>query len=275
MNSSVINNYSKLKLSSFYPPLIFLFLIVCFLYKENALHADSYIKIQKEAFFFINSKLAQYPKIQYNLTQTGNALIPFSLLSILIIYAPKIWESLLSASIISLVFCNVLKSFFGVPRPAAVFENNSFFIIGKTVCGNNSLPSGHSITIFTTLTVLLFGFMPLEMKSKILWSALFIITGLILIFTRVAVGAHYPIDVIVGGIIGYFSGLLGIFISRKYNIWQWINNKKYYPVFILGFLACASCLVTKIIDENLTIYYISLIALIISLYEITTVYIKR
>lgn len=275
MNTNIIDNYSKLKPSLFFLPLFFLIAIVLFLYNQNALSADKYIEIQKNCFFFLNSKLSQFPTILFNLTQVGDALISLSFLTIFIVYAPKIWESLLSASIVSAIFSGVLKDIFAIPRPAAAFDNNSFVIIGKTLSGHSSLPSGHSITVFTILTVLLFAFMPKKLNYKILWIIFSIIAGLILVVTRVGVGAHYPLDVIVGSIIGYISGLAGIFINQKYKIWTWINNKKYYPIFIFLFLICCILLINRIINEDLIIYYLSLISLIFSLYKITCVYVEK
>jgi membrane-associated phospholipid phosphatase len=210
-----------------------------------------------------------------NLTQLGDALIFLSFLGIFIVYAPKIWESLISGLLASLLFSSILKNIFAIPRPAAVFDNNSFVIVGKKLSGFNSCPSGHSITVFTVLTVLLFAFMSQKLKYKITGFALLVITGLTIAFTRVGVGAHYPIDVITGSIIGYISGLAGIFISRKYKIWDWVNNKKYYPIFILLLLACCFILINKIINENLIIFYLSFISLIISLYIIIDVYAKN
>jgi H+/Cl- antiporter ClcA len=104
---------------------------------------------------------------------------------------------------------------------------------------------------------------------------LIICTGLFLVFTRVGVGAHHPIDVLVGSIVGFISGLIGIFMSRKFYIWTWIANKKYYPLFILLFLICSIFLITKIVQENLFIYYFTLLVLIVSLYKIVYVYIKK
>ena len=275
INTNVIANYSKLKLSLFFLPLFFLIAIVIFLYTQHALNVDSYIEIQKDCFFFINSKLSQFPNTIYNLTQFGDALIFLSFLTIFIVYAPKIWEALLSASLVSALLSAVLKKIFSVPRAAAVFDKDSFVIVGKALYGGTSLPSGHSITVFTTLTVLLFAFMPKKLNYKILWVFLIISTGLVLVFTRVGVGAHYPLDVIVGSIVGYISGLLGIFISRKYKIWNWINNKKYYPIFILLFVICGISLINKISHENLIIFYLSLTSLVVSLYKISTVYVKK
>ncbi|MEO8238822.1 MAG: phosphatase PAP2 family protein [Flavobacterium sp.] len=275
MNTNISNNYSKLKLSLFYLPIFLIIAIVFFLYKHDALNVYSYIQIQKDCFFFLNSALSQYPSTQYNLSEIGNTLVCFSFLSIFIIYAPKIWESLLSTSFVALLFSCFLKKAFAVPRPSAAFGNNSFVIIGKKLCGHNSLPSGHSITVFMTLTILLYAFMPKKLKYKILWCSFIVITGLILVLTRVAIGAHYPLDVFVGSIIGYTLGLLGIFINQKYNLWTWISNKKYYPIVILAFLICCFLLIDKVINENLITFDLSLICLIISIYKITTVYVKK
>ncbi|WP_394775390.1 phosphatase PAP2 family protein [Flavobacterium sp.] len=275
MNTRVINNYSKLKPFLFFLPLFLLIVLVLFLYSKGALCTDGYIQIQKTSFFFINYHLGQYPNLEYNLTQLGDALIFLSFLSILILYAPKIWEALLSSLLVSILLSCPLKSVFAVPRPDAVFNNDNVIIVGKALCGHNSLPSGHSITVFTILTVLLFALMPRGLKFKILWIFLIVIIGLIVAFTRVGIGAHYPLDVIIGAIIGYISGLSGIFISRKYKIWNWINNKKYYPIFILLFVICGISLINRIIHENLIIFYFAFTSLAVSLYKIITVYVKK
>lgn len=275
MNAIVVKNYSRLKPSLFILPLFLLTIIVLLLYQQDALHVDKYILIQKKWFIFINSKLSQFPVTIFNLTQLGDGVVSLSFLSIFIIYAPKIWEGLISSSLVSCIICTSLKEIFAVPRPAAVFDHNSFVIIGTTLSGRNSLPSGHSITVFTVLTVLMFSFMPERLMYRILWCVFLIVAGLFFVFTRVGVGAHYPLDVITGGIVGYISALIGVFINEKYKIWTWINNKKYYPIIVLFFLFGCVLLVSRMLDENLIIYYLSLITLVISLYTIINVYVKK
>lgn len=274
INSNVIANYSKLKLSLFVLPFLLLIAIALFLFSQDALSVEGYIGVQKDLFYFINSNYAQLPQIIYNLTQIGDAMIFMSLLSIFILYAPKLWESLLSASLVSALLSSVLKKLFLIPRPAAVFDVDTFIIIGNKLVGHSSLPSGHSITFFTVLTVLMYAFMPKKISSKIIWQFFIIAIGLLLVFTRVGVGAHYPFDTINGAIIGYISGIIGIFISRKYKIWEWVNQVKYYPVFIILLSVCAVVTLNKINDENLFIYYITLLSLIISIIKISYVYIK-
>jgi len=275
MNTIVINNYSKLKPSLFFLPLLLLVAIVVFLYSQHSLDANKYVQVQKDWFFFVNHHLGQFPGILYNVTQLGDALIILSFLSIFIVYAPKMWEALISASLVSTVFSNSLKNIFGVARPAVVFDNTSFIIVGNTAVGHASLPSGHSITVFTTLTVLLFALMPGKWNHKMVWVFSVIIIGLMIAFTRVGVGAHYPLDVTIGSIVGYISGLIGIFISRKFRIWAWIGNKKYYPIIILLLLVCCILLISKIMDENLVIYYLALISLFVALYKIIYAVVKK
>ena len=275
LNSNVIEKFSKIKISLFYLPLLLLFTILLFLYSHNALSTYKYIEIQKNCFYFINSKLAQFPTIIYNLNHIGDTLIFLSFLSIFIVYAPKVWESLLSATIVAAIFSKLLKAFFSVPRPAAALDNDTFVIIGEKLVGFNSLPSGHSITVFTTISIVMFAFMPNKITNKILWSSIIVVFGLFIAFIRVGVGAHFPLDVVIGCIIGYISALIGILISVKYKIWSWINNKKYYPIFILLFIVFCILLIVKIVEENLIIYYLSIISLIVSLYKITHAYIKK
>lgn len=275
MNTNVMANFAKLKPSLFLIPLFFIIAIVFVLYRQGSFSIDNYVQVQKSAFLYINAELSQFPTIIYNLTQLGDALILLSLLTIFILYTPKLWEALLSASLVSALFSNVLKKIFSVPRPAAMLDNDSFTIIGKTLTGHNSLPSGHSITVFTILTVLLYAFMPKKWSNKLAWSIVVVAIGLLLVFTRVGVGAHYPLDVLSGSIIGYISGLAGIFISNKYKLWHWINDKKYYPIFILLFLICVGVLLSKINKEGLIIFYLSLLSLVVSLYKIITVYVKK
>ncbi len=274
-NASVIENSNKVKVSLFYIPLFLLTAIFFYLYFAGALSVERYVEIQKDIFIDINSTLGQFPSLMLNLTQLGDALIFLSFLTLLIIYAPKFWESLISASIVSAILSKFLKVLFSVPRPAAILDNETFIIIGKKLIGHSSLPSGHSITTFTIITVLMYAFMPKKISSKVAWIILLIGLGFIIISTRVGVGAHFPLDVIIGGIIGYISGLIGIFISKNDKLWAWIGNPKYYPFFIILFMVCCVVLGTKIYKENLLIYYLSMISLIVSLYKIIYVYIKK
>lgn len=275
MNTKVSNNFAKLKQTLFLVPLFLIIVIVIFLYNENALNIDGYIQIQKDCFYFMNHYLGQYPNFEYNITQLGDASVFLSFIILLILYAPKIWETLITASLISLLFSFVLKRLFCVPRPAQIFDDNTFIIVGKKAVGFSSLPSGHAITMITVLTILMFGFMPKSQINKVLYKIIYLIIALILISTRVGVGAHFPLDVIIGGFIGYICALIGIFINQKYRLWNFLCKTNYYPLFMVIIIICSISLLFKIKNDNLIVYYLALISLFVSLYKFTHVYIKK
>lgn len=275
LNNNVIFNLSNIRLRLLMLPILILLGIVFFLLKAESLSVVGYSGIQKDSFLYINAVLSKAPVLQQNLTQLGDILISFSLLSIFILYAPKLWETLLTSSILSLLVSALLKRIFAVPRPAAVFDNESFTIIGSVLKGHTSLPSGHSIATFVVVTTLLFAFKPTNKYARIVWYIAVLAIGLGIAFTRVGVGAHYPLDVIIGSILGYMLTILGISINNKWHLWSWIKKPKFYIVFIILFLLSGKIIIDKIVKDNLFIYYLSLISLIITLYLIVKTYVKK
>lgn len=124
MNTTVIQNFAKLRFSLLLLPLFLLIAIVVLLYSQDSLNVEGYVQIQKNCFFYLNHYLGQYPIFEQNLTQIGDASIVLSFLIIFIIYAPKMWEALISASLVSLVFSKVLK-------PYLMFQDLQRFMIMK------------------------------------------------------------------------------------------------------------------------------------------------
>lgn len=276
LENSVIHNFMNVKLWLLIPP--FLLLILFFLFfslSDGSNFVDEYVESQKNLFFFLNSKLSEYPNLQFNLTQLGDALIFFPLVIIFLFYAPKLWEVLLTSSIITLVVSAALKRIFAVPRPAAMFDVDSFVIIGRTLKGHTALPSGHSMTAFMVISVLLYAFMPKKTPYKIIWSLLIPALGLIIAFSRVGVGAHYPLDVIIGSTIGYIAAIIGIRVNNNFRWLDWIKNKKFLPIFMLILPIWSFLIVKKIVAHNLIIFYLSLISLVVTLFLITNTYVKK
>lgn len=273
MNTTIITNYSRVRFSALLLPLLVIAFVIVYLYTKGALTPLGYVEIQKDIFYFLNKILSKHSDFQYNITQLGDALIILSLLGVSFLYFPKMWEALFSASLLSLIFSGGLKEIIDVPRPATILDNQSFNIIGEVAIGYSSLPSGHSITIFTTLSVLMCSFLPKRKIISVLWCIFIILLGLFFAFSRVGVGAHYPFDVILGSSIGVICGLLGVFITRKYPLWTWISSPKFYPFFMVLFLVCLCLIIHQIMEENVIIFYFSAFSLLISLYLITKAYV--
>lgn len=90
---------------------------------------------------------------------------------------------------------NLLKVVIGRFRPHRLIEKDQWGFDPFTIDYNtSSFPSGHSCTIFG----LAFALALLFPRLRVLWFAVAVVVG----FSRVAVLAHYPSDVVVGGYVG-------------------------------------------------------------------------
>ena len=98
----------------------------------------------------------------------------------------------------------LIKSFFGRARPTLLdqgiygfdwFEHSSHYL---------SFPSGHTNTIVAAMTILFFWFP----KYRLFW----LMTGVLVAFSRVILGKHYLSDIIAGA----FVAILFIIFWRNY-----------------------------------------------------------
>lgn len=94
----------------------------------------------------------------------------------------------------------LLKGFFHVPRPPQAIGAESVRVIGR-VSRSFSLPSGHAIFSFVTAFVLSYG-------RNWRWKWPFFLFAVVVAYSRVYVGAHYPLDVAVGGMVGVGCGYI-------------------------------------------------------------------
>lgn len=274
----IISNLKTVKIWYLIPPLILLivFTFYFFILPEKSDYVNQYISIQKDLLFYLNHSLSTYSSFQYNITQLGDALILFPLLSLFIIYAPKILEIILTSGLFSLLASVTLKKLSVVPRPADIFENGEIVIIGKAIIHHgNSTPSGHSITIFMVTCVLMFALMPKKYICKFLWFLFMISIGIGISLSRIAIGAHYPIDVAAGCLIGFVTAIIGIKISNKINWRNWITSRYDMIFIVLIIIIWMVLLIQKILLKNLPIYYISLLSLIITLFAISKKYVQK
>ncbi|QHI36146.1 hypothetical protein IMCC3317_15050 [Kordia antarctica] len=274
LNNVVVNNFKSIRLWFLIPPfLVLISFCLYFTLSKETNFVDEYVACQKDVFFFLNNKLVQFPNLQFNLTQLGDVIIGFALLTVFLIYAPKLWEALLLSAIISLIVSTTLKQIFAIPRPPKMYNHDSFVIIGRAIAAPTSLPSGHSITTFIVITIVLFAFMPKRNVYKILWYTFMFLLGLIIAFSRVGVGAHYPLDVIIGGILGFIVAIIGIKISERLNLFGWVKNKRLCLILVLTIWGIF--IITKMIKINLPIFYLSLMSLVLTVFITIKTYVKK
>lgn len=166
---------------------------------------------EPQLFRSINQATQQLPDLFWvSFNMLGNGWGAFGFAVPLLVLAPRLLIAALCAGAISGVLSHLLKHSLEFPRPAAVLDPASFYILGKQLT-HFSMPSGHTLTAFAILSAFYFA-LPLSRRRAFLW--LFLVASLAGL-ARIAVGAHWPADVFGGAAVGIFSGAAGALLTRR------------------------------------------------------------
>ena len=138
------------------------------------------------------------------LSLLGNGWALLALTSPLMVWAPRLMWAWLCAAPFAALAARLGKGLLESPRPAAVVDNAHMRIVGE-VLHNVSMPSGHTTTAFAVASALYFA-LPAAQRWRHAWMW-FLAFGAGI--SRIAVGAHWPGDVVVGMALGIGCGLLG------------------------------------------------------------------
>lgn len=181
--------------------------------------------INKALFFYINSSASHiYPFFWANLTFLGDTLPACIMMLLFIRKKPDLVWSALIATLIATMVVNILKYYIASPRPPSVIDKDMINIIGPALF-SHSFPSGHTVTIFTFAGLLVFYF-------RSVYLSLFMVFLAILIgISRIAVGVHWPADILAGAALGLFCATTGVYIVERAG---WKRKKSVQ--LIIGFL---------------------------------------
>jgi len=217
-------------------------------------------QIQLPLFYALNQELSVLPPLLWqNITELGDASILIPLVALLMIKNNEAWLPIIYATPIATIANRSLKVFFEMPRPSAVIDTETFNQVGEVLRGYNSLPSGHTTTVFTAIIALLCFYYPSprNMRSNVIVGA-GVGLAIFLSVSRIAVGAHWPLDVVLGAAIGSAAAVLGN------NIYQSVNNRWAYALHmrLLGSFIPAILSITLIYRffENEPTQYVNLIS---------------
>jgi len=143
------------------------------------------------------------------LTTLGDGRVQMALMLPFCLRYPRVFWALLLGALIAGAMSRGLKVWLPMPRPAVVLDASQITIIGARLT-SHSFPSGHTVSAFSFVVawIALLGW----------WRALPIVfIATLAAFSRIAVGAHWPVDVLAGGVIGVAGGWLGLRLSQRFR----------------------------------------------------------
>ncbi len=195
--------------------------------------------LNRSLFLLLNGLAHVFPdKFWALLSLLGNGLIVFVVLAPWIHKKPVLIWSVLIASILFLIFGQSMKHLLDWPRPPAMLAADKFHLIGP-VLKRNAFPSGHAAQIF-----ILCGVFGLTTARRWLRVLLVFYASLVAI-SRVAVGAHWPQDVVAGALLGWVLAWVGLQLAEVTRWgWQDLGQK------ILGTLLLCACVVAGVADHS-------------------------
>ena len=175
-------------------------------------------------FLWLNAACTALPDWLWAcLTITGHTSVAFALLGLLLlpkIKQPGVITGLFVAALLGGVVSVAAKEFFQVLRPPAVLAEGQFHLIGHKL-DLVSFPSGHTLTAFGVATLLILG---LQLRGWRLAGVLALASAIGL--SRIAVGAHWPLDVLGGALLGTACGWGGWQTAR------WLHQKRWAQTVI-------------------------------------------
>lgn len=149
------------------------------------------------------------------LTILGTGTAAYALLTPALVLGQPRW---LAAALLTLPFgtaaTHIPKNLLLSDRPAGTLAADQIHVIGE-VLRHSSFPSGHSLTAFACAAVVI-------LLSKRPWISILValLLAKLIAFSRIAVGAHWPADVLAGAGLGWMCGALGAWLALRWQGWN-------------------------------------------------------
>ncbi len=209
------------------------------------LHADP---VRNEALFHAVNQLGPCAPAAWSaLSVAGLALAAWIYLTAFAQDAPERVAQLLWGVVLGGLTASWIKHHLPSPRPFLALGADHLVVIG-TPLSAGSMPSGHSAMAFAMLAVLSNEKRRLDERGAVggpfattagLWAIGLFALGIAL--SRLAVGAHWPADILVGGGLGLVLGSLAPHAWPVAAMTRCLGRRCGRVAMALGLLACALC----------------------------------
>lgn len=191
--------------------MIWIVLVPAFYYLLWLISQD-YYAFNIPLFHFINANAPHWEWFWQNVTFLGDGLPAAALLIFFCRRnAHMLWLGILGALITGLGL-QICKHVLDFMRPAAVLGVEHIEVIGKAL-KRHSFPSGHSATAFVLAGVLSHYAKRLTAPYAQLIPLCLVMMATLIAWSRVVVGVHWPMDVMLGSIWGWYSARVILWIS--------------------------------------------------------------
>ena len=165
------------------------------------------LKWDQETFIYLNGLgIERYDAFWSGVTDIDTWIPLFVLFFLLILRKFPLRQALLMCGITVLLvvwivwFTDFTKEYVARLRPNNNEEINTLIRILRSPA-NFSFFSGHAASSFSVTTL-----MVLFLRSQSRWVYIFYIWPILFAFSRIYVGVHYPVDILVGAGVGFLTG---------------------------------------------------------------------
>ncbi|WP_139826403.1 phosphatase PAP2 family protein [Derxia lacustris] len=139
-----------------------------------------------------------------------------------------VWFAVVAA-LVATLFTHGLKPVINLPRPPAVLAADAFRLVGSPY-QRVSFPSGHSVTAFVTAAVLAWHVRQRWLRALLMGAAALVA------LSRVAVGAHWPVDTLGGAALGLLATAVAARLLRR-----WQGGLGFWPYHCIVLLLAGVC----------------------------------
>jgi membrane-associated phospholipid phosphatase len=170
-------------------------------------------------FLWINQQCADHfsDAVLAITTMFGEGWWQIALLAMFLVFAPRVNAAVIYGAPLGFLLTQGPKMLLRVPRPGSTLVNAHVHLIGAPTAAN-SCPSGHALITAMVATAIILGCPPIRRRTTCV--ALVSAAACVISLSRIAIGAHWPIDVLIGTAFGIIAGWTGFYLTERYPRWQ-------------------------------------------------------
>jgi membrane-associated phospholipid phosphatase len=210
-----------------------------------------------------------------HITLWGDTLVLLCLMAPLLAYRPEWLYGLIASIPLGGLLSSLLKKGFSAPRPGDVLSTADYYALSDVLTGH-SFPSGHSITAFAMASVVWSCLQNDPENSDAVWIKTTVLSIALLIgCSRIALGVHWPIDVLAGACVGWMAGRSGFMLLQKFpQFWRRTSVQWTVMCSLLGIAVFLFFRLQASLNGEMTIY-LCLMAVVFSGWTLMTGAVKK